>query len=308
MSKNKKIHTTRRTNNIKIIGFIIIAVIIFFAFKSRTNTQLEEISLIINNNDVTQDLSNKLFNVDNMVYMSFNDISKYIDKTIYLENENLIITTSSKKVASLKLDNNTITINGSEKMISGKPIKANENIYLPISELESVYDIDFKYFKESNKAIIDDLSTKKVIATAKKKIAIKKDKKMFSNTLTKVNKNDKVVYLSEDGKWSKVMSKYGYIGYVKTNNLIDIVTEREEFKIQDKNSDEQYLEKDISKEDISSFEKRNLLIQNVFTDAIKRDIKNIKLIYREQNEFIERLKIEAVPIFNECSLNCEFIK
>ena len=311
MGKHKKVHRTKLPKKQKILrknGLIVLLIlIIIFTVKVFFKPNLAEISLILNNKDITQNLSNKLFNVDNIVYMSFEDISKYIDNTIYLEDENLIITTSNKKVSSLKVDNNIITINGAEKIIAGSPIKVNENIFIPISELESVYDIDFDYYSSSNKAIIDDLSTKKVIATTKKKIAIKEDKNIFSKTLAKVKKEEKVTYIAEEGKWSRVMSKEGYIGYVKTDKLINITTEREEFKIQNNTGKSEYYERDISNEDISNFNKRKELIQDIFTEAIKNDKINIKLFFKEQSIHFERLIIEAIPIFNECGLNCEFV-
>ena len=311
MSKHKKKHSTKnkkRHNPSKLKRYIIIILIILLIIiKVFSNQKNTEISIILNNEEITQDLSNRLFEADNIVYMSFEDISKYIDKTIYKE-DNLIITTSSKKVASLELEKSKITINGSEKTILAGPIKIEENIFLPISELQSVYDIDFSYSRSSNIATIDDLSTKKVVATAKNKLSIKKEKSFFSKTLTKVKKEDTVVYISEEGKWSKVMTKDGYIGYVKTKKLTNVKTEREEFKIEEGTKNNEYLEKDITDKDITNFKKRQELIENIFTEAIKNDKMQIKLICKGQDENFKRLEIEAKPVFNECGISSEFIK
>ena len=312
MSKHKKkgkIRQKKRCKSNKLRRNIaILVLLLLIVIKVSYKQKNTEISLILNNEEITQDLSNGLFNVDEVVYMSFHDILKYIDKTIYLENDNRIITTSSKKVASLEIGKSEITINGSEKSILDGPIKINENIFLPISELESVYDMNFDYSKHSNIAIIEDLSTKKTIATAKKKLKIKKDKSLFSKTLTKVKKEDIVVYISEEGNWSKVMTGDGYIGYVKTKKLSNIVAEREEFKVEETIKNGGILEKDITNKDISNFEKREELIENIFTEAIKNDKMQIKIICKGQNESFERLEIEAKPVFNECGINSEFLK
>ena len=48
--------------------------------------------------------------------MSIEDIQKFIDKTIYQEQETgLIITTSERKIATLKQDEDKIEINGSNQ-------------------------------------------------------------------------------------------------------------------------------------------------------------------------------------------------
>lgn len=311
MAKQSKNHITKHKKRKKIAtlrrNVLILVVLIIIVINIMPKSKSTEIALILNNEEITESLSEKLFNADNIVYMSYADVSKYIDKTIYKENENTIITTSIKKVACLDIGNNTITINGAEKKLGSGPIRVNEKIFLPISELESVYDIDFEFSNTSNIAVIDNLSTQKKIATAKKKVSIKKDKNIFSKTLCKVRKDEKVVYIHEEGTWSRVMSKEGYIGYVKTSNLIDIETEREEFKIEEKiTNDSNYLEKDVSKIDISSFKKRQELVQSILLETIKKDKTQIKIIGNAQEEGFKRLVIEAIPIFNECGLKCEF--
>lgn len=312
MNKYKKIHQSKYKNRKKInlkrnaAILIMVCIIAIISFSRKTKT---EISLILNNEEITQKLVNQIVNIDDIVYLSFEDIEKYIDKTVYLENEKSIITTSKKKVACLEMESNVISINGSEKDILAMPLKINEKIFLPISELESVYDIDFTYDKTSKIAVIDDLSTKKTVATAKKKIKVKEKNKFFSKTITKVKKDDTLVCTEEDGKWTKIITTSGYIGYTKTKNLKDIHIERESLelnRVESINENEDYLEKDITDENIQSFYERNKLIQNIFIEAINNDKMQVKLICKDTNKNIERLKIEAIPIFNECGIVCEF--
>lgn len=311
MSKHNKKHTTKHKNRRKLARIkrnsliVVILVIIFIILKPKTKNN--EMILVFNNEEITSSLSDKLFNAQNIVYMSFEDIAKYIDKTIYREDENTIVTTSSRKVACLEIENSTIIINGAEKTLASGPIKVNEKIFLPISEMGEVYDIDFKYSKTSNIVVIENLLASKKVATAKKNFSIKEEKNIFSDTLDRIKKDDKVVYLQEEGKWTKIMSKDGYIGYVKTNKLSDITTEREEFTFEEKNNDDNYLEKNVLKSDISSFEKRQDLVQSIFTEAIEKDKKQIKIIGNIQDENFNRLEIEAITVFRECGLQCEFL-
>lgn len=307
MSKHSQKHDTKHKKKmpkfVKIIVLIIIAIVIFNLIPKDNH---KNISLVLNNKDISEELSDKLLQVDNIIYMSYEDISKYIDKTIYKEDNETIITTSNKKVACLKFDSSTILVNGSEVDLDAGLIKFNEKIYLPISELKNVYDIEFEFSNKSNIAVIEDLSTQKKIATVKKNLSIKKDKSIFSKTLDKANKGDKITYIEEDGKWSKVISKEGYIGFVKTSRLKDINIAREEFKFQEDYTDDNCLEKDISEMDLSNFEKRQDIIKKIFTEAINKEKKCVKIMSNQNDNYFARIKIEAVPVFRECGIKCEF--
>lgn len=292
--------------NIKVsIIIVCILIIILTIFNKKEKNQ--EIILIMDNEDVTSQLSHSLFNFDTIIYMSYDDIAKYIDKTIYIEDKNTIITTSNKKVACLQIENSKIIINGSEKECNSEPIVINEVIYLPISEMQSVYDLDFFFSEKSNRFIIEDLTKSKEVTTIKNNSSIKIDKSFFSKTLCKVKKGDKVAFIKAEERWAKVRNEDGYIGYININKIQDIINEREELINEIKVDGIDYLEKDISKEDISSFEKRQSLIQNIFNEAIKKEKMGIKMKCNKTDEKNKRLEIEAKPFFNECGLDCEFI-
>lgn len=306
MSKHSQKHTTKhKIKKSRLLAIIVFALLIILAINLIPKDSNKDISLVLNNKDITGELTDKLLQVDKIVYMSYEDIYKYFDKNIYKEDEDTIITTSTKKVACLKVDNSSILVNGAEINLEAGMIKVNEKLYIPISELKSVYDINFEFSDRSNTAVIEDLSTQKKTAIAKKNLSIKKDKSIFSKTLDKVKKGDTITYIEEDGNWSKVLSKEGYIGFVKTDKLKDINIAREEFKFEDNYVDGNYLEKDISKMDISNFEKRQDIIKKIFVEAINKEKTSVRIICNN-NEFFERMKIEALPVFRECGINCEF--
>lgn len=308
IQKNK--HGKRNNNkknkrNIVLFLIIIIIIIIFKLISSKKNADMK---LILDYVDITKDLSNKIFKTEDIVYMSVEDISKYIDKSIYQE-DNLIITTSDFKVACIELDSNVININGSNQNIAGVAMRVNENIYLPISELEKVYNIKFNYSKSSNISTVENLNTKKVTAVAKKRLSVKKDRNIFSKTLSKVNKGTTLICISEEGNWTKVMDGEGHVGFVKTNRLKDINTVRDEFEAQqylEIVSNPEQIEEDITNEDIETFDSRKKIIERLFDKVIESGKKCVKLTYKDENKNWDRLKIEATPIFNECGIKIEF--
>lgn len=242
--------------------------------------------------------------------MSFEDIQKFIDNTIYKEDETgRIITTSPKKLATLKTGEDQININGASQKEKDIVIEKNDKDYIAISELENVYDYEFKYIPTTNIATIDSLNKKMIKAYTKKTIKIKEQNNLFSKNIEKVEKGNWLVCIEQEGKMTKVRTQNGNIGYVQTNKLNNFVTEREDFNLVD-NSNSQTnnkLEYDISKKDISTFEKRQNIINLILQEAIKNDKMYVKITYNgAEEQKYDRFKIEITPILSECGIKVEF--
>lgn len=221
----------KKRNNNKFNIFNLIKVIIFllsiiFVFKIAPNyvrdvKEKETISLIINNNNVTSRLKEKLYmNKDNVIYMSIKDVKNYLDKYIYVdEKEKHIITTYGEKVSVLPLDEKKVIINNSSlDILSGIEVK-DEIIYLPISELEKSYNMDMNYISEEKILILDSLERELVTATTSKDTNVKNIADVFSARVDKIEKGQNIVVIDEGKKWTKVRTNKGKIGYVKTSNL-----------------------------------------------------------------------------------------
>ena len=303
----------KKTNNKKIlkIGVILILLIIVLVIikKSETKQISDKTTFIISNEDVTESLENDIIIKDELIYISLEDMKKFLDKNIYQEDEDLIITTSDKKVAKLELNKDGIVINGSNISIKGQPFKnEDDKIYLPISEMENVYDIDLSYNKDNNIITIDYYSKELIKAYAKKNITIKSEKSKFSNIIEKVKKGNWLIYISKEDGWAKVRTKNGKIGYVKYKYLTNFVTERENMQIESNTIiSQEYIEKDITKENISTYKKREKLISTILKKAVNKNYTVVKIKYKkEHNENFERFKLEAKPILKECGINVVF--
>ncbi len=222
--------------------FIIIA--IFIAFIGviinlapnyiRKNTK-GKISVIINNNDVTESMKLDAYvDENNIVYMSTKDIANFFDEDIFYDNKyDQIITTSETKVAVLPIDKNEITVNGSNLKISGAATKKQGEFYLPFSEMQDVYHVEVNYEKESNILTIDSLDKEQRKANVSKDISVKYKPTVLSKTLDKVKQGNSVVVIEElEGGWSKVRTSLGYIGYTKDIANVYMVRENMETKKQ----------------------------------------------------------------------------
>lgn len=197
------------------------------------NDITDKTNLIINYSNVTGRMKqNLLIDENDVIYLSLNDIMNYYDKHIYYDQKyNQIVTSSETKLAVLKIDEKQITVNGEEHKIKSTAKLKDDIYYLPISEMEDVYNI--KVSKIENKVVIESLDKKLTTGKATKKISVKYKPTFFSRTIEKVSKNEKVIIAEVDKNtlprgWVKVRTQNGNIGYVEEKLLSNISVEREE--------------------------------------------------------------------------------
>lgn len=221
-NRNKSEMKINFKNILKIVIPILIIIIFLLIFNYvRKDKNNDKIGLIINNNVVTAKLKKDLYKNDkSVIYMSMQDVKNYLDKYIYIDKtENKIITTYGEKVTVLPYNDTNITINDSNlKILSGAELN-NGDTYLPISQLSKAYNMDMTYLEEQNTLILDSLERELVTATASKKLTVKKKDTSFSSTVDKITTGENVVLISENGKWAKIRTARGKIGYVKTSKL-----------------------------------------------------------------------------------------
>ncbi len=221
-NRNKSEMKINFKNILKIVIPILIIIIFLLIFNYvRKDKSNDKIGLIINNNVVTAKLKKDLYKNDkSVIYMSMQDVKNYLDKYIYIDKtENKIITTYGEKVTVLPYNDTNITINDSNlKILSGAELN-NGDTYLPISQLSKAYNMDMTYLEEQNTLILDSLERELVTATAAKKLTVKKKDTSFSSTVDKITTGENVVLISENGKWAKIRTARGKIGYVKTSKL-----------------------------------------------------------------------------------------
>lgn len=232
MKKGKNIRTFKLIRNIIIV--IIALFITLFILKTAPNYKDEEITgrtnIIINSGNVTAYLKKDVLVKDGIVYLSRADIDNFFDPYIYYDEENArIVTTYGTKVASLIIDNSSITINGKEYTLSAPAINEDNIVYLPISLMGNVYNTETQYIENTDTVVIETLSKEKITATATKNISVKSRTKTLSRTLDKVKKSDTVVVMSTlDNGWVKIRTQNGKIGYVPKDVLSDATTVREQ--------------------------------------------------------------------------------
>ena len=193
-----------------------------------------ETKIAINFTNVTGKTKHSIVVEDNIIYLSMEDIGVYYDNHIYFDSKyNQIVTSTEDKLAVLKIGEKSIEINGEKKTIKGAAMEKNKAYYLPISEMEDVYNIKVK--KSDNNISIESLDRKSTKGTIKKSTYLKSKAKNLSGNIMKLKKREEVRIADIDKTadsmprgWVKVRTENGRIGYIKENCISNITVERME--------------------------------------------------------------------------------
>ena len=244
-TKEEKINIPRLILRIVIVAIILALMV--FAIKIAPNYARDEFAdrtkLVINNNNITRNVKADIIIEDNTIYLSTQDMKNFFDEYLLIDNENnRVITTSNTKTVVLPLEGTSISVNGAQTSIEHSIINRNENIYLPITDLTDIYNIEVKYSSETNIVTIDSLNRKAVQALSSKKMSVKYLPTFFSRTVDKVERGDTLILVQdrEDGgniiedDWIKVRTENGELGYVKLNSITDEKTIREDLNLNTK--------------------------------------------------------------------------
>ena len=248
MKKNKTRSKEEKINIPRLILRIVVVAIILglmaFAIKIAPNYARDEFAnvtnLVINNNNITRNVKNNIIIEDNTIYLSTGDMQNFFDEYLLVDNENSrVITTSNTKTVVLPFEGTNITVNSVQKSIGHSILNRDGIIYLPITELTDIYNIEINYSADTNIITIDSLNRKCVEALCSKDMSVKYLPTTLSKTVDKVQRGDTLILVQDketnanianDG-WVKVRTKNGELGYVKEKDITDEKNTRDDLDI-----------------------------------------------------------------------------
>ncbi len=244
MEKGRRINTEKSTRKEKrgkskkakkviniVIGIVAFIIICLIANNYIVFDKNKTINLVINNKNVTSNLKNQVLIENNTIYLSQSDIENFFDKHIYKEDEtNEIITTYGKKIAAIGFEKNSININGSDKEIYAHAIEKDGQVYLPISEMKDVYDVEIRNIEKTKVVTMDSLDREQKKAIVTSNLSVKSSTNFLTRTVDRIKKGDSVIIISSDKGYTKIRTEKGKIGYIKSKKVANEITVREEMK------------------------------------------------------------------------------
>lgn len=300
----------RKLNMLKVRRCVIVLIVILTFFITmiafiinKNNNKYKDLTILLNNEFITP-ISKIIIDEKDNIYFSRADVKKYLDDTIYYnEAEKELITTYNSNIALLKIDEPYALINDQNIELKGKLKEVDGKIYLPITDLEGVYDIDLEFSKKSNRIIIDSIHNEKKEATILKKTKLKKKKGLFSKKEEKLIIGDKVTILEECGKYKKVRTVLGNIGYIKSKKLSDdiIIREKTTDTKQELNVHDGYSNISGIYEDITvDTSKLNVVIPTFFYIEKNSEVINksstTTATYAVYKNWVDKNKLQILPV------------
>ncbi len=257
----------RRIAILAVVLAIALIIVLLNIFKVEAHKKPDKISLMLNNEIV--ELEKEMYKEEENIYISKEDIVKLFDDTLYYnEAEKELITTYNTHIALLKVDETFMVLNDSNVELKGCLTEKDGVIYLPLTDLGIVYDLEIEYSEEYNRVILSSTQEEKKQAITLKKATLKEKPSMFSKKIEKLDMSEYVVVLGTEKKYKKVRTENGNIGYVKENKISNEETIREKMvnPVLDVNIVEDA--SDILKQhdnSLFSTEKQNVVIPTFFT-------------------------------------------
>ena len=230
-NKRKKIdkYVGRRVTALLIIvAFILIVINLIFG---NDREKINDLKILYNNEEIKY--ADVVVDSEERIYFSIFDITNIFDSNLYYNDaEKEIITTFNKHVALLKVDETFMVVNDSNINLSAEVKEFNNTVYVPITDMELVYDIEVSYSEEENILMLDSIDKEKKEAEVIKKTKVKEDKGLFKKTLEKIDVGSTVVVIEEVENYYKIRTENGNIGYVKSNKLSEVKSVRDDYVVQ----------------------------------------------------------------------------
>lgn len=212
----------------------LIIVIIFFAiaygvcaltpyYIETTHYEKDEIRVVIDDNEYTRSLPDVATFTSEKVMLSFDTIKKYFYEYIFWDEKyETVIVAKDKTVMKMPVDKNKILVNGKEKDISVPVQYINQKLYIPIEELEEIFDLKVDV---NEKIIVTTKDADYFSVKVDNKIHTKKYKKDFCMTTDVVKKGETIEIFDDyenkgDDDYLWVRTENGSFGYVKKKNIM----------------------------------------------------------------------------------------
>lgn len=183
----------------------------YFLFDNETITVQDDQYKNVVNNPIIE---------DDIVYISFQYIKENIDKYIYWDEalEKLTITTSND-VLRFQPDT-TIYMLNDQSFKMNVPIQIfDDEVYLPNTLLESVYNITLDYIPETDIVVVNNLTEDWTYGTLKRNTILRYEPNKKGVIEDKLKKGEIIQIFDEYDNYTKIVDSYGKVGYIRTKDI-----------------------------------------------------------------------------------------
>ncbi len=193
-------------------------------------TNEEQLAVIVNN----QILEPKGKMIDGTLYLEYSAVRDYVNEGFYWDaNENLLLYTLPNDMVSVSVGSREYAVSKEKKSEEYVILKTEgSTAYIALDFVKKYTDIEYKMYKSPNRRVIQSDWSDAKVATTKNNSAIRMRAGVKSPILTETKSDDVVRIIEKEGKWRKVRTNDGFVGYIKQSDLKDEKTKtyKREFK------------------------------------------------------------------------------
>lgn len=193
-------------------------------------TNEEQLAVIVNN----QILEPKGKMIDGTLYLEYFAVRDYVNEGFYWDaNENLLLYTLPNDMVSVSVGSREYAVSKEKKSEEYVILKTEgSTAYIALDFVKKYTDIEYKMYKSPNRIVIQSDWSDAKVATTKNNSAIRMRAGVKSPILTETKSDDVVRIIEKEGKWRKVRTNDGFVGYIKQSDLKDEKTKtyKREFK------------------------------------------------------------------------------
>ena len=169
---------------------------------------------------------------DGKPYIEYAVVRDYLNKRFYLDvNENILLYTLSTGTIRVDVGSKEYTLQKETKSKDYVILKMEgSEAYIALDFVQEYTNISFEQYEEPDRVMIVSDWGDTTVATVKKKTQLRESADVKSAIITNASKKKEVTIISEEGKWKKIRTEDGYVGYIKSNclkNQKDITISRE---------------------------------------------------------------------------------
>ena len=158
---------------------------------------------------------------DGKAYVQYEIVRDYINSRFYWDtNENKLLYTLPTDIVTVEVGSKDYSVSKEKKSEDYVILKTDGNTtYIALDFIQQYTNIDYEVYDSPSRVMITCDWGKKQVATVKSDTQVRYRGGVKSPIVTDVKKKDEVIVLENEQNWKKVLTKDGYIGYVKKNAL-----------------------------------------------------------------------------------------
>ncbi len=187
----------------------------------------DEDMAIIYNDEILDDKA-KL--IDGHVYLNVETVYQYLNSRFYWDStENLYLYALPTELVSVDAGSSEYTISRSSESVGYVILRVDgSDAYVALDFVQQYTNFTYEYWEEPNRVYIVNEFGSYDVVTAQKASAVRYQAGIKSPVLSNVEKGD-VMYVLEEAEeideWTRVLTKDGYIGYIKDNRISSVTQE-----------------------------------------------------------------------------------